>query len=239
VKRFSTLSDDLLPFESNGLRLHIRRRYEQAETMIVREVQSAYAWDFPITNALDIGAHIGSWTLEAKRRHPAAQIVAVEVDPDNMALLRHNVESIEGVQAVHMRCGYVESDVVVGQHRYNSGSHRVYQRFQIESILAKNPNWDFVESPPLRTPEDLIAQAGLSAIDTLKIDCEGCEIEIFQHMSDDMLDSIQHIVGEIHTYPRVFGDLTYYRLQHVGFQVVYTPHPANPQYSTFHAWRAS
>lgn len=231
------MPENLLLYESNGLRLHIRRRYEQAETMIVREVQTAYAWDFSITSALDIGAHIGSWTLEAKRRHPDAQIVAVEVDPDNLALLLRNIAGVEGVQAVHARCGYVESDVVVGQHRYNSGSHRVYARSQIESVLAENPNWDFVEAPPLRTPEALIAQAGLNAIDTLKIDCEGCEIDIFQHMSDGLLDSIRHIVGEIHTYPTDFEAQIDHRLQHAGFQIVYTPHPANPQYSTFHAWR--
>lgn len=231
------MSDDFLPFESNGLHLHIRRRYEQAEMMIVREVQTAYAWDFPITTALDIGAHIGSWTLEAKRRHPNARIVSVEVDPDNFALLTQNLSGSTNVQTVQARCGYTEGDMVVGQHRYNSGSHRVYARSQIESVLAGNPNWDFVEAPPLHTPEDLIAQSGLSVIDVLKIDCEGCEIDIFQHMSNELLDSIQHIVGEIHTYPPQFEAQINHRLQRAGFQIVYTPHPANPQYSTFHAWR--
>ncbi len=232
-----TDANDILLYESDGVPLHIRRRYQQAETMIVREVQTAYAWDFPITTALDIGAHIGSWTLTAKHKYPHAQIVAVEVEPENFALLAHNTQHSEVVHVAQALCGYTGGDVVVGRHRYNSGSHRVYPRTQIDDILAENPNWDFVDAPPLQTPEQLLQNAGLSTIDTLKLDCESGEIDILQHMTETLLASIQHIVGEIHTYPPLFEAQIDHRLARAGFQIVYTPHPANPQYSTFHAWR--
>jgi FkbM family methyltransferase len=231
------MPEDLLFYELNGMALHIRERYQIAEKMIVEEVQTAYAWDFPIATALDIGAHIGAWTLTAKHKNPQARIIAVEVDPDNFALLTRNAKNLEGVHIVQALCGYTSGDFVVGQHRYNSGSHRVYERSQREAILAENPNWDFVDAPPIQTPETLIQQAGLQSIDVLKIDCEGCEIDIFNHMSDALLASIQHIVGEIHTYPPLFEQQINHRLQKAGFQITYQAHPANPQYSTFHAWR--
>jgi FkbM family methyltransferase len=231
--------DELILLESEGIHLFIRRRYEQAERMIVHEVQTAYAWDFPITAALDVGAHIGSWTLTARQKHPSARIIAVEVEPDNFSLLAHNTQRINGVQIVQALCGYTTGDFVVGRHRYNSGSHRIYERSQIEAILAENPNWDFVDAPVIQTPEALLKSAGLKTIDVLKLDCEGGEIDILRHMSADLLASIQHIVGEIHTYPPLFEDLIEHRLEHTGFKIVYTPHPANPQYSTFHAWRDS
>ena len=232
----SSLSD-LIYYDAGGFQLSIRERYQIAEKMIVEEVQTAYAWDFPITTALDIGAHIGSWTLTAKHKNPQARIMAVEVEPDNFALLARNTQEIAGVHIAHAHCGYTAGDLVVGRHRYNSGSHRVYARSQIEAILAENPNWDFVDAPPMQTPESLLEQAGLHNIDVLKIDCEGCEIDIFNHMSEALLNSIQHIVGEIHTFPPLFEQQIDHRLERIGFQTAYQAHPANPQYSTFHAWR--
>lgn len=230
-------SENLIVHDAQGFQLSIRERYQAAEKMIIEEVQNAYAWDFPITNALDIGAHIGSWTLTAKHKNPHAQIIAVEVEPDNFALLARNTQGTKGIHPIHARCGYSNGDFVVGQHRYNSGSHRVYERSQIEAILAENPNWDFVDAPPVLTPESLLQQAGLESVDVLKIDCEGCEIDIFRHMSEALLGSLQHIVGEIHTYPALFEEQIDHRLQKSGFHITYQPHPANPQYSTFHAWR--
>ena len=230
-------SDDLILYDAGVFQLHIRSCYQVAEKMIIEEVQTAYAWDFPINSALDIGAHIGSWTLSAMHKNPQARIIAVEVEPDNFALLTRNTQELEGIYIAHARCGYAAGDLVVGRHRYNSGSHRVYERLQIDSILAENPNWDFVEAPPVQTLESLLKQAGFASIDVLKIDCEGCEIDIFKHMSDALLSSIQHIVGEIHTLPPLFEQQIDHRLEHAGFQITYHTHPANPQYSTFHAWR--
>jgi len=228
---------NLIPYDAGGVQLSIRERYQVAEKMIVEEVQTAYSWDFPITVALDIGAHIGSWTLTAKHKNPQARIIAIEIEPDNFAVLSRNTQNLEGVHIAHARCGYTAGDLVVGRHRYNSGSHRVYERLQIASILAENPNWDFVDAPPVQTPESLLEQAAFNTIDVLKIDCEGCEIDIFKHISDALLGSIQHIVGEIHTTPPLFEQQIDHRLERVGFQIAYQAHPANPQYSTFHAWR--
>jgi FkbM family methyltransferase len=226
----------LISHDAGDFSISIREHYQTAERMIIEEVQTAYTWDFPINTALDIGAHIGAWTLTAKHKHPQARILAVEVDPDNFALLAHNTQDLANVQIAHVLCGYSSGDFVVGRHRYNSGSHRVYERSQIDAILAENPNWDFVDAPPVQTPESLLEQVGLLAIDVLKIDCEGCEIDIFNHISESLLASIQHIVGEIHTYPPLFEQQIDHRLKKAGFQIAYQPHPANPQYSTFHAW---
>src|SRR5690349_19791714 len=105
-ERCMAMPDALLFYEFAGLSLHIRERYQVAEKMIIEEVQNAYAWDFPITTALDIGAHIGSWTLTAKHKNPQARIIAVEVEPDNFALLAQNTQGFENISIVHGRCGY-------------------------------------------------------------------------------------------------------------------------------------
>ena len=61
---------NLIWYDAGGFELYIQERYQVAEKMIIEEVKTAYAWDFPITAALDIGAHIGAWTLEANAATP-------------------------------------------------------------------------------------------------------------------------------------------------------------------------
>lgn len=228
---------ELIPYEYNGVRLYIRSAVAAAEMMIVREVQESYTWNFAIRYALDVGAHIGSWTLCARHRHPGAQIAAVEVDALNMLLLRLNTFEMPGIILYAARCGYLAGDYYVGRHSYNSGSTRVYPAAELEKIQSAEPYRTFYPAPPHITIEQVMHECGFPYLDVLKLDCEGAEVEIFNGMDGHTLHNIAHIVGEIHTLPDVFEQQTQGRLQRAGFQVTYTPHPANPQYSAFHAWR--
>jgi FkbM family methyltransferase len=227
----------LIPYELGGMSLLIRAELAQAEQMIVREVQTAYAWDFPIERALDVGAHIGAWTCYAKYKYPAAQIAALEVDSANLAILRRNTQALADVSVVEALCGYQSGAYEVARHAYNSGSTRVILPHERATYLEYPHIWTLYPAPALQTLEAEIGRRGWQSIDTLKLDCEGSEVDIITHMLDSTLAGLRHIIGEIHTYPDVFAAQTHNRLARSGFQVVYTPHPANPQLHTFHAYR--
>lgn len=228
---------DLIRHTENGVDLYIRQAVADAERMIVHEVQVSYAWDFEIRHAIDVGAHIGSWSLYAKQRHPQAQIAAIEVDALNMLMLRLNMFDVPGVTLYEARCGYDAGDYVVGRHRYNSGSTRVISQASLADAQQHEPYLTFHAAPPVITLEQVMHDCHFPALDVLKLDCEGAEVEIINHMQASTIDSIQHIVGEVHTLPDIFERQTHDRLKQHGFQVMYTPHPANPNLNAFHAWR--
>ena len=54
---------------------------------------------------LDIGAHIGTFTLLAAESWPEARIIACEPDPDHFALLRRNIAGRAGIEAVEAAIG--------------------------------------------------------------------------------------------------------------------------------------
>jgi hypothetical protein len=77
------------------------------------------------------------------------------------------------------------------------------------------------------------------SLDVLKLDCEGAEIEILDHIGDDCLAKIQRIVGEIHTSPEDFMNLTNERLLKAGFEAIFNEHPGDENLFYMYAWRAS
>jgi FkbM family methyltransferase len=227
----------LIPYELGGISLLIRAELAQAEQMIVREVQTAYVWDFPIQRAIDVGAHIGAWTCYARYKHPVAQISAIEVDSANLAILRTNTQDLADVSVLEARCGYQSGAYEVARHAYNSGSTRVILPHERATYVQYPHIWSLHPAPALLTLEDMMLARGWHSIDTLKLDCEGSEVEIINHTLDTTLAGLQHIVGEIHTYPADFEAQTSNRLACHGFRIEYAPHPANPQLHTFHAYR--
>jgi FkbM family methyltransferase len=231
----------LTPYTHNNLTLLIRDgQTAAAEKDIVAEVQTAYAWDFPIETAIDVGAHIGAWTLEAKRRNPRAWVAAIEVDPQNYDILEQNTKGIRNVMRFNARAGYEDGPYVIGRHLKNSGStsvHRAGPEFTANR-LYELPDREWVHSPASITIEDIMNICGMvEFVDVLKLDCEGAEVEILNHISEDALDRVQHIVGEIHTDPDRFAIATKNRLWKSGFVTIYRAHPGDKTLFYFHAWK--
>lgn len=80
----------------------VRAEHRAADMVIVRDVDWNDAYQLaslrlrPRTIA-DIGAHIGSFAMRARRRWPAAEMVCVEANPANLAALRANVGEFASV----------------------------------------------------------------------------------------------------------------------------------------------
>jgi FkbM family methyltransferase len=224
---------NLTPFNHSGLNILLREGPSlNAEMDIVREVGREYPWDMPILTAIDIGAHIGAWTLTALKSNPDARIVACEVDPETYRVLEHNINERDGVTLVHGRAGYGTGQYALLRAPHNTGSTLAYPMMPYETVLTRGlPNGDVAYTPVLApgrvTLEDLMALGGFDRVDVMKIDCEGAEIDLLTHADTDTLMRMDRIIGEIHTTPDEFEALTNYRLQRVGFHVAYRPHPGD------------
>jgi FkbM family methyltransferase len=219
-------------FAHKGLNLLTREgKSLAAERDIIMEVQREYPWDFAFETAIDIGAHIGAWTCQAKRVNPHARIVACEVDPETYSVLEFNADGLDGVTLVHGRAGYGQGQYGLMRVPHNTGSTMVYR------IGMDWSESEHLIAPGRVTLEDLMSTGQFDRLDVLKLDCEGAEVDLLQHAHEDTLQRIGRVIGEIHSAPQLFETQTNSRLQHSGFHVEYRPHPGDPNLFYIHAWR--
>jgi FkbM family methyltransferase len=177
--------------------------YALYDQHIVQQVQREYFWetlrDFPVKTIVDVGAHIGAFTLYAKHVWQDAHIIAVEVEADNARLLLKNTAEMPGVFAYHACVGYTTDDKLLAKSRRNSGNHIVHHRGKLPTAEWVIGDYDTQAiTAPVFTLETLMQMQQFASLDLLKLDCEGCESDILQHVSEAVLVKTRCIVGERH-----------------------------------------
>jgi FkbM family methyltransferase len=125
----------------------------------------------PGCTVLDVGAHIGFYTLLAAKR--GARVFSVEADPSNAAMLRHHVE-INGfsdqVTIFEMAATDHAKEVSLYRHAYNQGESNI-----IEKGL-----------PAGTVPGRALDSLGLPPIDICKMDIEGAELMALRGMEQTL-----------------------------------------------------
>jgi FkbM family methyltransferase len=144
----------------------------------------------PGWTVLDLGAHKGGFTLLAARA--GADVLAVEPEAHNLALLRRNLER-NGATTVRVWEGAVAGETGAGELlRRNSWSHG------IEPHPADRPGAALPREPvALASLDDLVAAAG-PVVDLVKLDVEGAELAAFRAASPETLAKIRRVVLEYH-----------------------------------------
>jgi FkbM family methyltransferase len=146
---------------------------------------------------LDIGAHIGCFSVLAAHRWPNARIVACEPDPANYFLLNQHLQACTRAGRVTTIKKVVTSDdraeadfwVVVDKAHKNSGAG---------SCCRQEPGSAKTRLPAIAIVE-LCYDQGLTSCDLLKIDCEGAEYSILRALGEKrFLAKIGRITGEWH-----------------------------------------
>ena len=201
------LGGDPNPFVELQPRLVARAKYKVADRVIYDDVfvNDCYrVADLPkeIKTVVDIGAHIGYFTMKMHRRFPEASFVCVEANPANIEALKANVGHFAAV--VSVPCAYfsranVLSTVFDGTE--NTGGSFI--------CPAGDETWKDYENAdeyrPLERPvktktlEQIADDHGLESIDLLKLDCEGSEFDILANSNKNLLRTV---VGEWHNRER-------------------------------------
>ena len=128
---------------------------------------------------LDIGANIGAFAVRAHAEWPAARVICYEPMPFNLDQLRQNVghKWCEVIPcAVRAHAG--EADIYVGD-MFVTGGFTKGQRQTGASIRV-----------------NCVAASALPSCDLVKIDTEGCEVEILENLD---LSQTQVIMLEHHS----------------------------------------
>jgi FkbM family methyltransferase len=153
--------------------------------------ESCYVQDTesrPVRSIVDCGANIGDETVKFWLRYPLATIVAIEPDPLNFSFLQRNTASLNRVVAKH--AGVWHRDV-----RLRVVAGDTHEAFSVREDPAPG---DKARQDSVRavTIAGLIEEQGWPAIDILKIDIEGADLDLFAN-SSRWIDRVNVIIVEV------------------------------------------
>lgn len=151
---------------------------------------------------LDIGAHIGMFSLYASILNPNIKIIALEPEPENYKLLKENLKQNHCKNVITKQVALVPHNVIPSEAEgslssNNTNTVKLYlsQDSHTHSTVSKSENPTEV---PATTLEKLITQNKLDKIGLIKLDIEGAEFEIIRNMEHGTWSKIQYLVVEYH-----------------------------------------
>ena len=158
---------------------------------------------------VDIGAHIGSYSMLASIKFPDAKVYSFEAFADNYQLLDINTSRFDNITATN---AIIRGDRMPSEFSFCQKSHGTntggIQVAWADSEAAQN------SSLPSLTLGEIFEKNNISTIDILKMDCEGSEYAILElAKKENLLERVNCITMELHVSPekdRHFHDIFKY-----------------------------
>jgi FkbM family methyltransferase len=116
-----------------------------------------------VRTVLDIGANVGAFSLWALKTWPGCAVFSFEPSPSNVALLRKNTAG-SLVHVTQAGIGALSGSSIFFEGRNNCGETSQH------NLGEQDPHKTFTA--------DLVGASSLPNCDVLKVDTEGCELEI-------------------------------------------------------------
>jgi FkbM family methyltransferase len=155
-----------------------------------------------VRTVMDIGAHVGSFTVMCHQFWPNARIVAVEPHPESFELLVRNTSHIPKENltlinaAITKESGRCTLSSPVSHSRVSEYVPEIW-----ENLQPRHSDFGLqVDSISTQDLWQLLDNLGIDEIDLLKLDCEGAEYLIVTELSAlGLMDRIGWIRGEWHS----------------------------------------
>ncbi|MDW8328177.1 MAG: FkbM family methyltransferase, partial [Anaerolineales bacterium] len=143
---------------------------------IVDEImhQSCYPiLDFigPVSAIVDIGANIGIAATHFRANYPQAKIYCFEPDPFAFVLLQENARKLKDCYVFPL--GLYSRDVTM---QFYLGESSVHSSIYSNSLSSHSITID------LKQANKFLRENGITSIDILKVNTEGCEVDILRNM---------------------------------------------------------
>lgn len=141
---------------------------------------------------IDVGAHVGYFTLLASRRvGPAGRVLSIEPNPIALKQLTQNVERSlrQNVLIRHVACGESQGLVNIHLHTESNSS--------MASLSAANATGGTVFEVACTTLDHLCQEHALPRATLIKIDVEGAELLVLRGMNRILRDLRPVIVLEL------------------------------------------
>lgn len=153
--------------------------------------------DFEINKSdtvIDIGAHIGSFSILAAHLAPDGRIFSFEPDLANYAQLTKNINArnAKNVAARQYAISATRGTIAFQSDSLNTAESSIYKKGTRTINVVST------------TLEDIFKQENIEMCNYLKLDCEGAEYEILFSTPKELFSKIDKIVMECHN-PRFFN----------------------------------
>jgi len=213
----------LASFETEGFAILFRRSgYDEfiLTEVFVQDCYKAFKKYISPKTIIDIGAHIGSFTLRAYRDFPEARIWSWEILSENFDLLQLNTaqnRATDRVKIFELGAGGVAGLRFISKHSMNTGAAMLNDLYQAEELKDMR-----IFSAATLDFESILNITGEKEIDLVKIDAERGELEILEQGNPDVIKRVKVYIMEVHDKlaPQYVKDRTfrmYEHLKQVGF----------------------
>jgi len=129
---------------------------------------------------IDVGAHVGVFTLKASRKAKEGKVIAIEPHPQNYMLLLKNItiNKLENVIPINLALSDSEGVAKLYISRKSLGHTIKEKRIELSrEEFSTHISYIEVET---KTLDQVVNELGLSKVDFIKIDVEGAELDVLK-----------------------------------------------------------
>lgn len=180
--------------KNSGLKFNIRKN-EKSDWIIIQEVliKKDYTQNnFKVRKndvVIDIGAHIGAFSIFAAKTAKNGNVYSYEPFPENFRLLQENcrLNKVKNVRLFRLAVAGSKkrAPLFIGEKKYANG---LFRRSKSDKKIIVN----------CTTITEIFENNQINTCNFLKIDCEGGEYEILLNTPEDYLHKIEKIAFEYH-----------------------------------------
>lgn len=180
------------PVQVPGLSAPVMLRPGQSDWATFSQIfiEREYAIRFPFSPQyiIDGGANIGLFTALMKNKHPLSEVICVEPDEDNFAILQKNVQAYDNVHCEHAGLWP------------QAGKLHIYDKYRMGKwgMVVEE---DAVHGKIIATSiPDLMERYNWPYIDVLKLDIETSEKVLFSRNYEEWLPKVRMLIVELHDF---------------------------------------
>lgn len=137
-----------------------------------------------VSVVVDVGASVGSAAIFFSLAYPEAEVFCFEPHAESFQLLTDNTQGIERIHC--FRFGLFNRECTANLHIGDS-------TFTTNSIHRAVDKVERTESVELRDAANALQSVGLNDVDILKIDTEGCEVQILESLLPHYRPRVIHL----------------------------------------------